>query len=63
MSYLSERLVWLGGDGDVVVSDTSLNSSASLHTAALGVIRFTIILPDLHPTPGELKGNNLVTPA
>ncbi|KAK3864124.1 hypothetical protein Pcinc_030164 [Petrolisthes cinctipes] len=51
MWYLSERLVWLGGDGDVVVSDTSLNSSASLHTAALGVIRFTIILPDLHPTP------------
>ncbi|KAK7028897.1 hypothetical protein SK128_007908 [Halocaridina rubra] len=49
--YLSERLLWLGEDGDVVVSDTSLNNSASLHTSSLGVTHFTIMLPELQPMP------------
>lgn len=53
MWYLSERLLWLGEDGDVVVSDTSLNNSAALHTSNLEVSHFTIVLPNLQPMPGN----------
>ncbi|XP_042860873.1 proto-oncogene tyrosine-protein kinase ROS-like [Penaeus japonicus] len=54
MWYLSERLLWLGEDGDLVVSDTSLNNSAALHTSSLGVLHFTVILPDLQPMPANV---------
>ncbi|XP_066980698.1 proto-oncogene tyrosine-protein kinase ROS isoform X4 [Macrobrachium rosenbergii] len=55
MWYLSERLLWLGEDGNVVVSDTSLNNSASLHTSSLGVSHFTVMLPDLQPMPKGVR--------
>ncbi|XP_042220290.1 proto-oncogene tyrosine-protein kinase ROS-like isoform X2 [Homarus americanus] len=51
MWYLSERLLWLGEDGDVVVSDTNLNNSAALHTSNLGVSHFIVVLPSLQPVP------------
>lgn len=59
MWYLSERLLWLGEDGDLVVSDTSLNNSAALNTSSLGVLHFTVMLPDLQPMPGRLPGLRL----
>ncbi|XP_071513555.1 proto-oncogene tyrosine-protein kinase ROS isoform X2 [Panulirus ornatus] len=55
MWYLSERLLWLGEDGDVVVSDTSLNNSAALHTSNLEVSHFTIVLPNLQPMPDGIE--------
>ncbi|ROT69853.1 putative proto-oncogene tyrosine-protein kinase ROS [Penaeus vannamei] len=54
MWYLSERLLWLGEDGDLVVSDTSLNNSAALNTSSLGVLHFTVMLPDLQPMPANV---------
>ncbi|XP_045603691.1 proto-oncogene tyrosine-protein kinase ROS isoform X2 [Procambarus clarkii] len=55
MWYVSERLLWLGDDGDVVVSDTNLNNSAALHTSNLGVSHFIVMLPNLHPVPDGVK--------
>lgn len=52
MWYLSERLLWLGEDGDVVVADTNLNNSAALDTSDLGVSHFIVMLSDLQPMPG-----------
>ena len=60
MWYLSERLLWLGEDGNVVVSDTSLNNSAALHTSSLGVSHFTVMQSDLQPMPGMLSLSQFV---
>ncbi|KAK8754621.1 hypothetical protein OTU49_016899, partial [Cherax quadricarinatus] len=61
MWYLSERLLWLGEDGDVVVSDTNLNNSAAIHTSNLGVSHFIVVLPDLQPVPDGVE-RPVVTP-
>ena len=54
MVYVSERLLWLGAEGDLVVSDVSLNNSAILSTSYLEVTYFTVVLSDLQPIPGKL---------
>ncbi|KAG0723722.1 Proto-oncogene tyrosine-protein kinase ROS [Chionoecetes opilio] len=60
MWYLSERLVWLGEDGDAVVADIHLNNSASLHTASLHVAKFTVVLGALHPAPEGVTPPNVL---
>ncbi|CAL4065204.1 unnamed protein product, partial [Meganyctiphanes norvegica] len=58
-SFLSERLLWLNEAGNVIVSDTNLNNSATLKTANLQVTSFLVVLNELHPVP-EMKNINVI---